>query len=70
MLHVNALKPDDMESVFSRDVKNILQREVVARKGMKWNLALKAIMYKPTDPDVVTDPPAVFKAVMVVGFIG
>ena len=70
VLHVNALKLDDMESVFSRDVKNLLQTEVIKRKGMKWNVSLKAIMYKPTDPDVVTDPPAVFNTDMVVGLIG
>ena len=69
-LNVNALQLGDMESIITQDVKNLLQREVVARKGMKWNLALKAIMYKPTDPDVVTDPPAVFNTDMVLGLIG
>ena len=59
-----------MELVFSRDVKNLLQREVVKRKGSKWSLALKAIMHKSVDPDVVTDPPAVFNIDMVVGLIG
>ena len=70
VLHVNALKLHDMESVFSRDVKNLLQREVVKRKGIKWSLALKAIMYKSVDPDVVTDPPIVFNTDMVVGLMG
>ena len=37
---------------------------------MKWNLALKAIMYKPSDPDVVTDPPAVFNTNMKMGVVG
>ena len=59
-----------MELVFSRDVKNLLQGEVVKRKGIKGNLALKAIMYKSVDRDVVTDPPAVFNTDMVVGLIG
>ena len=59
-----------MELVFSRDVKNVLQREVVARKGIKWNLALKVTMYKLVDPDVVTDPPAVFNTNIVWGLIG
>ena len=68
-LDVNALQLDDMELVFSRDVKNVLLREVVKRKGIKWNLALKAIMYKSVDPDVVTDPPAVFNTDMLLGLI-
>ena len=69
-LDVNALQLDDMELVFSRDVKNLLRREVVNRKGIKWNLALKAIMHESVDPDVVTNPPAVFDTDMVVGLIG
>ena len=69
-LDVNALQLDDMELVFSRDVKNLLQREVVKSKSIKWNLALKAIMYKSVGPDVVTDPPAGFNTDMVVGLIG
>ena len=59
-----------MELLFSQDVKNLLQTEVVRRKGMKWSLALKAIMYKPSDPDVVTDPPAVFNTNMKMGVVG
>ena len=38
VLDVNALQIDDMKLIFSQDVKNILQREVVKR--IKWNLAL------------------------------
>ena len=37
---------------------------------MKWNLSLKVIMYKPTDPSVVTDPPAVFNTDAIFGLIG
>ena len=50
-------------------MKNLLQREVVKRKGIKWVLALKAIMYKSVEPDVVTDAPAVLNTDMVVGLI-
>ena len=63
-LNVNALQLDDMESIITQDVKNLLQREVVARKGIKWSVSLKAIMYKLVAPDVVTDPPAVFNTYM------
>ena len=70
MLDVNALQLDDMELVFSRDVINLLQREVVKRKGIKWSVALKVIMHKSVDPAVVTDPPTVFNTYMVVGLIG
>ena len=70
VLDVNALQLDDMKLVFSRDVINVLRREVVKRKGIKWSLALKVIMHKSVDPAVVTDPPAVFNTDMVVGLIG
>ena len=56
--------------LFSQDVKNLLKTEVVKRKGRKWSVTLKAIMYKSVDPDVVTDPPALFNTDMVVGLIG
>ena len=51
-------------------MKNVLRREVVQSKGIKWSLALKVIMHKSVDPAVVTDPPAVFNTDMVVGLIG
>ena len=51
-------------------MKNVIRKEVVKREGIKWDLALKAIMYKSVDPDVVTDPPAVFNTDMVIGLIG
>ena len=70
VLHVNALQLDDLKLVFSQDVKNVLRREVVNRKGIKWSLTLKVIMHKSVDPAVVTDPPAVFNTDMVVGLIG
>ena len=35
VLDVNALQFDDMKLVFSRDVKNVLRREDVKRKGIK-----------------------------------
>ena len=59
-----------MQLVFSQDVKNVLRREVVKRKGIKWSLALQVIMQKSVDPAVVTDLPAVFNTDMVVGLIG
>ena len=70
VLGVNALQLDDMKLVFSRDVKNVLRREVVKRKGIKWSLGLKVIMHKSVDPAVVIDPPAVFNTDKVVGLIG
>ena len=70
VLDVNALQRDDMKLVFSRGVKNVLWREVLKRKGIKLSLALKVIMHLSVDPAVVTDPPAVFNADMVVGLIG
>ena len=69
-LNVNALQLGDMEPIITQDVKNLLQREVVARKDIKWSVSLKAIMYKLVAPDVVTDPPAVFNTDMVWGLIG
>ena len=44
VLHVNALQLDDLKLVFSQAVKNVLRREVVKRKGIKWSLAFMAIM--------------------------
>ena len=70
MLDLNALQLEDMKLIFSQDVKNILQSEVVKRFGIKWNLGLKAIMYKPIDPSITTNPPAVFNTDMMVGLIG
>ena len=69
VLDVNALQLDDMKLVFSRDLKNVLRREFVKRKGIMWSLALKVIMHKSVDPAVVTDPPSVFNTDMVVGLI-
>ena len=67
VLHVNAIQLDDMKLVFSRDVKSVLRREVVKRKGIKWSLSVKVIMHKSVDPCF---SPAVFNTDMVVGFIG
>ena len=69
-LNIDTINLDDVKLVFSRDVKKLLQREVVARKGIKWSLALKVIMYKAVDPDIFTDPPATFNTDMVMGLIG
>ena len=67
---MSTLYNDYMKLVFSRDVKNVLRREVAKRKDIKWSIALKVIMHKSVDPAVVTDPPAVFNTDMVVGLIG
>ena len=69
-LNINALNLDDVKLVFSRDVKKLLQREVITRFGIKWSLALKVIIYKAVDPDIFTDPPATFNTDMVMGLIG
>ena len=69
-LNINALNLDDIKLVFSRDVKKLLQREVVARLGIKWSLALKVIMYKAVDPDIFTDSPVTFNTDMLAGLIG
>ena len=69
-LNIDTINLDDVKLVFSRDVKKLLQREVVARKGIKWSLALKVIMYKAVDPNVFTDLPATFNTDMVMGLIG
>ena len=70
MLDVNVLQLDDMKLVFSRDVKIVLRRQIVKRKGITLSLALKVIMHKSVDPAVVADPPAVLNTDMVVGLIG
>ena len=70
MLDVNALQLDDMKLVFSPDVKNVLRREVVKMKGIKWCLALKVILQKSVGPALVSDPQAVFNTDMVLGLIG
>ncbi len=61
---------EDVEAAFNHDVPKLLQREVAERKGIKWYLALKASMFKATDPSIETDPPAVFNTDAVLGLIG
>ena len=71
-LNINALNMDEVKLIFSRDVKKLLRREVVARLGIKWNLELKVNMYNAVKPNVFTDPPTttIFSTDMLAGLIG
>ena len=67
---LNTKNFNDVKLTFTEDLQNLLRREVADRKGIKWHLAMKAILYKLTDPSIVTDPPAVFNTDAIWGLIG
>ena len=65
----NTICWDEIKRLLVKDLKPILEKEVVEKRGIKWYVCLKVVFMKAVEPQIVTIPPAYFNTEPLVGFI-